>query len=59
MRDFKAYFEEYNRSDPTVADPAFDATFRKRVKWLARQLSSGVRVLEFGCGEGVVLAALS
>jgi len=58
--DFKKRFEHYNRFDPlSTFDPAHDDTYQGRVRWFARRVSPGARVLDDGCGQGVILAGLA
>ncbi len=58
--NFKEYYEYYNRDDPSSTyRPEHEATFTLRLAWFSKQVPSGAKVLEYGCGEGVALAELA
>ena len=54
--DLEAAYDQYNRfKEIDDYDPETEKTFSQRVAWFCRNLSDGGRVLDYGCGEGVVL----
>ncbi len=57
--DLKSYYEWYNRIDPGSAYRSEDEpTLPQRLNWFLKSTPPGSRVLDYGCGEGVVLAGL-
>lgn len=57
--DAKAYYERYHREDPSSTyRPEHEATFPQRLAWFSRYVHPGSKVLDYGCGEGVLLAGL-
>lgn len=57
--DAKAYYEWYNREDPLSGyRPEDEVTFAQRLAWFSKSMLPGRRVLDYGCGEGVLLAGL-
>lgn len=57
--DTKAYYEWYNRGDPSsIYRPEHEATFSQRLAWFSRRVRPGSKVLDYGCGEGVLLSGL-
>lgn len=55
----KHYYEWYNRNNPASKyDPKDETTFSQRLAWFSENIPPGSRVLDFGCGEGVILAGL-
>ncbi len=58
--DAKQYYEWYNRDNPSSAyTPENEATFSQRLAWFLKNIPPEARVLDYGCGEGVLLASLS
>ena len=58
--EVKKYFEWFNRHDPSSTyDPVRDDTYAARLAWFSRHVPDGARVLDDGCGEGVILGGLS
>ena len=58
--DLKSYYEWYNRDDPSSTyHPEDEVTLPHRLAWFLKHIPSGAKVLDYGCGEGVVLAGLS
>ena len=58
--DLKTYYEHYNRVDPSSTyRPEHEATIAGRVAWFSGRIPAGAKVVEYGCGEGVVLGALA
>lgn len=59
MADLKTYYEQYNRDDPlSTYKPEDEGTFSQRLAWFSRYIPRGAKVLDYGCGEGVLLAGL-
>ena len=60
MADLKTYYEQYNRDDPlSTYKPEEEGTFSQRPAWFSRHIPRGAKVLDYGCGEGVLLAGLA
>ncbi|MDO8730287.1 MAG: class I SAM-dependent methyltransferase [Candidatus Omnitrophota bacterium] len=58
--NLKTAYEDYNRFKETEDyDPEKEGTFSRRLAWFCRNLSGGEKVLDYGCGEGVVLNGLT
>ena len=58
--DTKRYYEEYNRHDPaSTYRPENEATFLERLAWSSKNIPAGSKILDYGCGEGVILDRLS
>lgn len=58
--DLKAAYDYYNRPKEIADyDPEKEKTFHLRLAWFSRNLSGGERILDYGCGEGVVLNGLT
>ncbi|PIQ81491.1 MAG: SAM-dependent methyltransferase [Candidatus Omnitrophica bacterium CG11_big_fil_rev_8_21_14_0_20_64_10] len=57
--DAKRYYEWYNRDDPSsLYRPEDEITFAQRLSWFSKNIPPKSRILDYGCGEGVLLAEL-
>ena len=57
--DTKSYYEWYNQDDPSSTyHPEDEVTFTQRLAWFSRNTPPGSKTLDYGCGEGIVLAGL-
>lgn len=57
--DTKRYYEWYHRDDPSSTyHPEDEATFTQRLAWFSNNIPPGSKILDYGCGEGAVLAGL-
>jgi hypothetical protein len=58
--EFKSYYEWYNRDDPSSTyRPESETTFPQRLAWFLNHTPSGSKVLDYGCGEGILLDRLN
>lgn len=57
--DAKRYYEWVNRCSPSFTyRPEDEVTFPQRLAWFLKNTPPGSKVLDYGCGEGVLLEGL-
>src|SRR3989338_7170742 len=57
--DVQNFYEHYFRDDPSTQLGDEEGTFVERLAWFAPRVPRGAVLLDYGCGDGVMLAALA